>query len=481
MASIANLAVSLSANTAAFTEGMNKAAKSTRQFKQGFSGVDLQLIKGGGAAAGITYAFRRLGAAADDLSPIVDRFIAGQLTAGEAIGEATDALAKQVPVFGAAYDAGTKYGEMLGKLIENAYLNTDAQTKALASFAKTQAAINSVGGKASSSLEAMNRELMLINEPTQEGKATLSARFKFDEAMEKAAALRAELDKIAKTKAFAEQRTAIEGQIADIEAGAAAMLEAQQRLIKEQKEAPVSQSIQDLVQQVEEFGVPAFDKMRKQVLDTFGPEAAAFVDQYKQKLDELQAKAETEGIIKSITEEFKTLDMSEIDKLAMRLKELGASDEQIQQAVEMKTKINDITRAREEQKQAEEQLAKEAQQVYESTRTELEKHEEELDRLSDLLDKGAIDWDTYARAVKKVNVEFNKLSKLELPGAQTIQFGSIAGNPSLGGGASSVTSKIEKNTKDSLKLQERTAKATEKIAAQSKGVGVVVLGAEALQ
>jgi galactokinase len=119
--------------------------------------------------------------------------------------------------------------------------------------------------------------------------------------------------------------------------------------------------------------------------------------------------------------------------------------------------------------------------VYESTRTELEKHEDELTRLSDLLKNGAIDWNVYAKAVKKVNAEFNKMEKFTpgAVGAKVIQFGSIAGNPGLS--TSSVDTKIEKNTKDALKLQERTAKATEKIAAQSKGVGVIVLGAEALQ
>lgn len=45
-------------------------------------------------------------------------------------------------------------------------------------------------------------------------------------------------------------------------------------------------------------------------------------------------------------------------------------------------------------------LMKEAGRIFDQTRTPIEKFETEIGKLSDLLDKGAITWDTYTRAVK---------------------------------------------------------------------------------
>jgi hypothetical protein len=53
------------------------------------------------------------------------------------------------------------------------------------------------------------------------------------------------------------------------------------------------------------------------------------------------------------------------------------------------------------QKKAQADLEQRAQAVFDETRTPLEKYEERIGELSDLLNAGAIDWDTYGRAIRQ--------------------------------------------------------------------------------
>jgi hypothetical protein len=57
---------------------------------------------------------------------------------------------------------------------------------------------------------------------------------------------------------------------------------------------------------------------------------------------------------------------------------------------------------------AKEKLFSDAQSVYESTRTPLERYESQIGRLHDMLEKGAIDWDTYSRAVAQAREQLEK-------------------------------------------------------------------------
>jgi hypothetical protein len=199
----------------------------------------------------------------------------------------------------------------------------------------------------------------------------------------------------------------------------------------------VSQAIQDLVREVEEFGVPAFDKMRKQVLDTFGPESAAFVDQYKARLDALN-----EGV-----------------------KQREAAERAAEKAAD------DAARARQKTMDA-------GQSVFESTRTDSEKREAELTKLSDLLAAGAIDWDTYGRAMRQANEQLTKTNTLaEAPAARTMRF--TQGAP---GTKVDTQSKIEKNTRDQLEIAKDQREYLKAIAAGSGGgTTLTVVGAGAFQ
>lgn len=75
-----------------------------------------------------------------------------------------------------------------------------------------------------------------------------------------------------------------------------------------------------------------------------------------------------------------------------------------------------------------ERLASEAQRIYQDTRTPAEQLANEIERLNGLLDAGALDWDTYARAVLDAQEKFEgtaeealKTSEFAIQGARNIQ------------------------------------------------------------
>lgn len=113
-----------------------------------------------------------------------------------------------------------------------------------------------------------------------------------------------------------------------------------------------------------------------------------------QKIDQITAslklQAETFG---------KTAEEVALYKLEL----LGANDAQMQTA---QNAINVISSQREAAV-----IQQEAAQIVADTRTEQEQLSAELSKLDDLLQKGAIDWDTYSRAVFNANEEFDDIEK----------------------------------------------------------------------
>lgn len=96
--------------------------------------------------------------------------------------------------------------------------------------------------------------------------------------------------------------------------------------------------------------------------------------------------------------------MSDAQKKVDDLKRLGASPEQIAEAEAALKKLDALSEAK---KKAEEMQSK-GKSVFDETRTPMEKYTERLTELSDLLSNGAIDWDTYGRAVRAAKGELEK-------------------------------------------------------------------------
>jgi phage-related minor tail protein len=79
--------------------------------------------------------------------------------------------------------------------------------------------------------------------------------------------------------------------------------------------------------------------------------------------------------------------------------------------VTMERQLEEATREeialKDEAKRKSEALAEAGKRVFEETRTPAEKLNIEMARLNDLLNRGAIDWDTYSRAVFKAQDDFD--------------------------------------------------------------------------
>lgn len=92
-----------------------------------------------------------------------------------------------------------------------------------------------------------------------------------------------------------------------------------------------------------------------------------------------------------------------IKKLIARGEELKRLEQESADATKRQQKLD------EEAKRAKEELAAAGKKVFEDTRTPLENFNAEMARLNDLLQKGAIDWDTYERAGKKAMDELDSV------------------------------------------------------------------------
>lgn len=139
----------------------------------------------------------------------------------------------------------------------------------------------------------------------------------------------------------------------------------------------------------------------------------------------LKLAEERKSILDGLADSVNKLSRSEEENTVAKLRSLGASEREIElarqrirESVGLKASETERQNAIKSQNELDaeairlkEQLADAGKKVYEDTRTPLEKLNAEMDRLNKLLAKGAIDWDTYSRAQKQAEDEFDKVGK----------------------------------------------------------------------
>jgi hypothetical protein len=121
------------------------------------------------------------------------------------------------------------------------------------------------------------------------------------------------------------------------------------------------------------------------------------------KLEELKADKQITATIDALVKERDELGLTNEALTIHRLVLQGASEGQIQYAKE----VIAATQAAKDQQAA----IDEGKRIYEQTRTPAESLNIELGKLNDLLQKGAIDWDTYSRAVFAAQDKFDATIK----------------------------------------------------------------------
>ena len=138
-----------------------------------------------------------------------------------------------------------------------------------------------------------------------------------------------------------------------------------------------------------------------------------------------KAAEERAQVLKGLNDEILKLTQGEEALTIAKLKELGATPQQIAQAQELMRQragllagdreldaaTKESTKLTEDATRAKEQLADAGKRLYYETRTPAEKLNIELARLNDLLAQGVINWDTYSRAVFKAQDDFDAVGK----------------------------------------------------------------------
>lgn len=134
---------------------------------------------------------------------------------------------------------------------------------------------------------------------------------------------------------------------------------------------------------------------------------------------------ERKGMLEGLNNEVQKMVIGEDALTIAKLRRLGATEQEIAQAEKLMGQRAQLTAADRELEEAtkrqtqleqealrgKEKLAEAGKRVFEETRTPAEKLNSELTRLNDLLNQGAIDWDTYSRAVFKAQEDFDEVGK----------------------------------------------------------------------
>lgn len=172
-------------------------------------------------------------------------------------------------------------------------------------------------------------------------------------------------------------------------------------------------------------GSQVFDAVRKQMADlkaatdpgSKGPGGTGSFDFGNDNA----ALKERASIMEKLRDEVYSLERGEDALLIQKARAAGMSAAELQQLQELLTQRAKLKAAdreleeatKEANKQREEAIKKQKEmldagkRVYDETRTPAEKLNIEITRLNELLNQGAIDWDTYSRAIFKAQDEFD--------------------------------------------------------------------------
>lgn len=166
--------------------------------------------------------------------------------------------------------------------------------------------------------------------------------------------------------------------------------------------------------------------------------------------DFTEAASKVSDLEKSLKEQIATFGMSSREIDIYKLKQDGVSESVLANV----QALSDQLTAMEEKKALEDDLIKQAEQVIESTKTPLEKYEQEITKLRTLLDKGLIDQTTFDRAAENAASGLDGKDKGDnkVQFAAAMELGSNEARSAIlrnrfGTGPKDKMDKVEQNTK----------------------------------
>jgi hypothetical protein len=124
----------------------------------------------------------------------------------------------------------------------------------------------------------------------------------------------------------------------------------------------------------------------------------------KQAGEDAKAVEKITAALYGLRKQVETFGMTEGQKKLFDLSAMGATPDQIAQAKSLSDQLDSMNAAK---KKADE-MQQSAKSVFDATRTPMEKYEEQIGKLGDMLNAGVLDWDTYGRAVRQAKSELEK-------------------------------------------------------------------------
>lgn len=163
----------------------------------------------------------------------------------------------------------------------------------------------------------------------------------------------------------------------------------------------VTETLADLHKEVDTFGMTEGQKKAFD-LKALGatPAQIAEANKLADTLERLGNAKKATDSIKELQKELSQLGMTEAQKKMADLKLPGVDDATLKKVGELATKLEKM---------------KEGQAIFDETRTPMEKYETQIGKLSDLLNSGAITWDTYGRAVRQAREQLEKANETKSP------------------------------------------------------------------
>jgi hypothetical protein len=191
-------------------------------------------------------------------------------------------------------------------------------------------------------------------------------------------------------------------------AGAASEDWAAKLKLAQENAKKVVETLTELHKQVDTFGM---SEGQKKLFDLkalgASPEQLAEAQKLIDQIAGLENAKKAADLIAETQKAVQQFNMTDSQKKLADIQLAGVSPEQLEQA---RAALAQLDALNEQKKKMEE-----GKSIFESTRTPMEKYTEQIDKLNDLLNGGAINWDTYGRAVRKAREELEQAAASRSP------------------------------------------------------------------
>ncbi len=400
--------------------------------KSGFKKT-FETLRGAGMAVMVSQIGQAFNTAVDLVSKGIEKVKSGQASVAEAVADTSLEIGKSMPLIGGFVSAGEKIGDMMsGLAVEKAKWAQTAQVtaaneKAFASFEK-------IGGTVEDRIRSLQRATAIANTSPLDA-ALLVNQHAMEDAQREIEGLQKQLNSVQTKNAGKERREQIQTEIeqwkrlvveqrkaadATTKSNAAtkAWEESRKAAAEAAKLAEKSQALTNsLREQIATWGMTA-DAIELYKLRSEGATSATI--NHARALQNQLAMLERSKTLTDLQTQAGQMGMTDRQKQLAGFAAQGATDEELGRMDRMLKQIDDFNAAKTKM----DDLVSRGKSVFEATRTPIEKYETAIGELNELLRSGAINWQTYGRAVRAARGELESSRGGPTSGPDLVRTGS---------------------------------------------------------